>query len=211
MRKTDLSELRTCLRNPIPEILDAARYLDAAVSAHLANKHALADELIRMADMPEITDWTESLWGKGGPWSRPLAVEQLLPFVSKDDRVRQRMPPKTDLAALLERDGFTCRFCGIPLVRAETRKLIHKSYPDAARWGSRNADQHAGLQAMWLQYDHVVPHSRGGTNERSNMVVTCAPCNNGRAELTLEQVGVTDPRVQDPAASWWDGLERFRP
>jgi hypothetical protein len=46
---------RTCLRDPIPEIFDAARYLDAAVSAHLTGKHALANELIRMADMPVIS------------------------------------------------------------------------------------------------------------------------------------------------------------
>lgn len=36
--------LQPCLRPPIPEIFNAARYLDAAVSAHTASKRALADE-----------------------------------------------------------------------------------------------------------------------------------------------------------------------
>jgi hypothetical protein len=200
---------RTCLRDPIPEIYDAARYLDAAVAAHLAGRRALADELIRMADMPVISEWSESLWGVGGPWSRPLPVDSPLAFVPKEERVKARMPSKTEIATLLARDGYHCRFCGIPIVRAEIRMLMRGEYPDALRWGPRNSDQHAGLQAMWLQYDHLLPHARGGSSELSNMVVTCAPCNNGRSNLTLEEVGIEDPRLREPVRSMWDGLERF--
>ncbi len=204
--------MRSCLIEPIREIFDAARYLDAAVSAHMAGKHALADELIRLADMPAITDWTESLWGKGGPWSRPLSVENTPPSIPKAQRTSRRMPPSVELAALIRRDGFHCRFCGIPVVRTETRSLIRKAYPEALRWGdaNRNAEQHAGLQAMWLTYDHVLPYSRGGTSELDNMVIACQPCNCGRTELTLEEAGLADPRAREPVRSLWDGLERFR-
>jgi 5-methylcytosine-specific restriction endonuclease McrA len=200
---------RTCLRDPIPEILEAARFLDAAVSAHLMGKRVIADELIRLADIPVIIEWTESLWGAGGPWTRPLRVENRAAFVTKDQRIKARMPAKENQRALLARDGFHCRFCGIPLVTAEIRKLIHRVYPQALRWGKDNADQHAAFQAMHLQYDHLLPHARGGTNELSNMLVTCAPCNNGRSNLTLEEVGLTDPRLRTPLCSTWDGLERF--
>lgn len=123
-----------CLRDPIPEIFDAARYLDAAVSAHQAGRHARADELIRLADISAISGWSESLWGKGGPWSRPpLNVENAPPFVPKKQRIKARMPSKTETAILLARDGFHCRFCGIPLIRAETRMLIRNAYPEALR------------------------------------------------------------------------------
>ena len=163
-----------------------------------------------MADIPAISEWSESLWGKGGPWSRPLlSVENPLPFVPRAERVKARMPTKAEVATLLARDGFHCRFCGIPLIRAETRMLIRNAYPEALRWGVRNAEQHAGFQAMWLQYDHMLPHARGGSNELSNMIVTCAPCNNGRSNLTLEEVGLTDPFLRAPIRSKWDGLERF--
>ena len=200
---------KQCLREPIPEIFDAARSLDAAVSAHLAAKPALADELIRSADIPAISDWSESLWGKGGPWTRPLAVASPLPFVARQNRIVQRMPSKADLSALLKRDGFHCRFCGIPIVRAEIRTTLRRGYPDAVRWGDRNSEQHFGLQAMWLQFDHLLPHARGGNNELDNIVVTCAPCNNGRSNLTLEEVGLADPRLRQPVRSTWDGLERL--
>lgn len=204
------SSLRTCLRDPIPEIFDAARYLADAVTAHGVGQHALADELIRLADIPAINEWSESLWGKGGPHGRPLPVPNRAPFVPKAERVEQRQAGPPVKRALLARDGFHCRFCGIPLVRGETRALIRNAYPVALRWGERNADKHAAFQAMDLHYDHLLPHARGGTNELANMLVTCAPCNCGRDKLTLEEVGLSDPRLREPIRSTWDGLERFR-
>lgn len=165
--------------------------------------------MIRLADIPAITEWTESLWGAGGPFSRPLFVTNPPPPVAQDQRAKARMPTKAVKIAILARDGFQCRFCGIPLVRSETRSQIRKAYPDALRWGRTNAEQHAGIQAMSLEYDHILPFASGGTNELDNMIAACAPCNNGRCHLTLEQVGLTDPRLRDPIRSPWDGLERF--
>lgn len=199
-----------CLREPIPEIFDAARFLDAAVSAHMLGQISTARELFRLADMPAIRDWSEALWGAGGPWTKPRSVENPLPFVPRDLRTKLRMPSSAELKRLLDRDGFHCRFCGIPLVQANVRAKLHRTYPNEARWGDRNAEQHAGLQAMWLQFDHLVPHARGGTNAYENMIVTCAPCNNGRSNLTIEEAGLSDPRDRKPVSSSWDGLERFR-
>jgi 5-methylcytosine-specific restriction endonuclease McrA len=167
--------------------------------------------LLRRADIPAINEWSESLWGPGGPHSRPLSVPNRSPFVPKAERIERRQAGQAVKRALLARDGFHCRFCGIPLVRGETRKLILAAYPDALRWGARNAEKHAAFQAMDLHYDHLLPHARGGTNDFENMLVTCAPCNCGRDNLTLEEVGLSDPRLRDPVRSTWDGLERFRP
>jgi 5-methylcytosine-specific restriction endonuclease McrA len=63
---------------------------------------------------------------------------------------------------------------------------------------------------MWLQYDHLLPHARGGTNDLGNIVITCAPCNFARMNYTLEEIGLLDPRTREPVRSDWDGLERFR-
>lgn len=200
---------KICLIDPIPEIFEAAKYLDDAVSAHLAGDHETADELIRLADMPSIYDWCESLWGKGGPHSRPLPVENTPPYIPKAGRAEQRQAGLAVKRALIARDRFNCQFCGISLVRGETRKRIRQTYPDALRWGGGNADKHAAFQAMDLHYDHLLPHARGGTNDMENMLVTCAPCNCGRDSLTLEEAGLSDPRLRDPIRSAWDGLERF--
>jgi hypothetical protein len=86
------------------------------------------------------------------------------------------------------RDGLHCRFCGIPLIRREVRERIRMSYPTI--WGRQNFEQHAALQAMWLQYDHVLPHSLGGDNRFENLIITCAPCNYARMDFTLDQLGL---------------------
>ena len=120
------------------------------------------------------------------------------------------MPSGVERRALLARDGYHCRFCSIPLVRAETRKLILSVYPDPVHWGRRNIEQHAAFQAMRVQYDYIVPHAAGGSNELANLLITCAPCNYGRMSYTLEEVALEDPRSRAPIQSSWDGLERFR-
>jgi 5-methylcytosine-specific restriction endonuclease McrA len=120
------------------------------------------------------------------------------------------MPTTDEQNQLHIRDGYQCRFCGIPVVRKEVRQRIKRHYPEALGWGRRNAECHAAFQAMWAQYDHVIPHARGGTNELSNLVVTCAPCNYARMSYTCDEVGLADPRTLEPVISTWDGLERFR-
>ena len=152
-------KLRTCLRDPIPEIAQAARNLDAAVSAHLAGQFHLAGGLIWLADMSEIRAWTESLWGNNSPHVLLRSVPDSPISLSKDKRAKLRMPTRNEKQILHRRDGYHCRFCGIPLIRKETRERISKVYPDALPWGSRNSDQHAAFQAMWLQYDHLLPHA----------------------------------------------------
>lgn len=200
----NLVSLKRCFREPIPEIFDAARYLDAAVSAHLNGHNNVAAELFSLANDPKIWTWTDSIWGKNSPYvivtkqSNKEAIEKTI----------SRMPTTAQKSELHKRDGFHCRFCGIPVIRAEIRKTIHKMHPIAVQWGSTNASQHAAFQCMWAQYDHVVPHSHGGTNDLDNLVITCAACNFGKMEYTLEELSLIDPRTTPPRESLWDGLER---
>ena len=204
---TNKNDERRCLRDPIPQISDAARYLDAAISAHQAGRPKLTDELIRLGDMPEIRDWTESLWGANSPYVR-RRKDSAMEKPSLNVQGGARMPTAADKKQLHERDGFHCRFCGIPVIRMEIRAALRREYPEALPWGRRNVEQHAAFQAMWLQYDHLIPHARGGDSNIDNMLITCAPCNYGRWNYLVEEVGLLDPRQFDPIRSPWDGLER---
>jgi hypothetical protein len=197
--------LKRSFREPIPEIFDVARYLDAAVSAHLQGEGRLANQLFLLANNPKVRAWLESIWGKGSPY---VAVQKFPP-VELSSPSKARMPTATQIAELHERDGYHCRFCGIPVIRSQVRKRAVLLYPEAVTWGSTNLSQHAGFQALWAQYDHVVPHSCGGTNELDNLVVACAACNFGKMSHRLEELGLSDPRAFPPAQSAWDGLQRF--
>jgi HNH endonuclease len=210
MTEPNQKPLRACLCDPIPEIAEAAHYLGEAVSAHLNKKFDVADELIRRADMPEIREWSESLWGKNSPYVKFRAIANAPPSMHRAQRVALRMPTTAEKQALLQRDGYHCRFCGIPVIRETIRRRIKAVYSNALSWGRTNVTQHAAFQAMWVQYDHILPHARGGDNSLDNMVITCAPCNFGRMNYCLEEVGLIDPRTREPVRSSWDGLERFR-
>ena len=201
--------LRRCLCEPIPEIFDAARYLDAAASAHMVGHHDLADQLIRLADMPPIREWTESLWGAQSPYVHFRPQTDAPPHMPADQRTKVRMPTVAEKRQLHMRDGYHCRGCGIPVIRQEVRQYLQNIYSSAVRWEGQNAEQHAAFQAMWVQYDHVIPHARGGTNDADNMLITCAPCNYGRMNYTFAEVGLIDPRTRAPVQSQWDGLERL--
>ena len=200
-------ELRVCFREPIQEIAEAAALLNRAVSAHLLGHLVEAEALIKQADIPVVWDWTESILGKSSQYARISPVrEPSLPF---EARLPVRMPNAQEKLQLHARDGYHCRFCGIPVIRKEIRERIRRTYPGALRWGKRNAERHAAFFAMWVQYDHLVPHSKGGTNDLSNLIVTCSACNYGRGGYTLSEVGLCNPLERPPVISSWDGLESF--
>jgi hypothetical protein len=205
---------RLCMREPIPDLWDVALLLERAADSHLAGDVGRADLLLREANRPAVREWTESLWGsaKANPaqlrYRRVRTVANSQPRLPKEKRVQVRKPNAEERAAIISHYGRYCVFCRIPLIRFEVRAAFHRLYPDAVPWGSTNPSQHAAFQALWLQFDHLLPHSRGGDNSISNIVVTCAGCNYGRMDNTLDELGLIDPRSRNASCGGWDGLER---
>ncbi len=200
------TSLRRFLREPIPEIERAADLLEHATAAHLAGNHEQAAELLERSNDPVVRQWTESLWGKGGRYAVSGPFQSSPAFVSGQ---HARMPSANHQAALHRRDGYYCRFCGIPVIRKQVREYFRKAYPRIRVWGRKNCEQHAALQCMWAQYDHLLPHSRGGSNELENLVVTCAPCNYGRMQYTLSEARLNNPLERSPRSGPWRGLEQL--
>lgn len=209
--------LRDCFSDPIPEIFEAANLLNYAASAHLRGDDARAAMLLRAADMPILGEWLDPIWTVPHRQVVHKPAAELPPVLPKADRHKPRDATDLMKRALVARDGHHCQLCGIPLVRAAIRKLLTLHYPDAARWtGQKETQQHRGLQVMWLQYDHVVVHSRGGETSLENLVATCLACNYGRDRYMMSEVALRDPRTTVRRPSWdgwqaWDGLERVLP
>jgi hypothetical protein len=200
---------RTSFREHIPEIAQAACLLDRAADAHLVGDEDTARDLIHEANLPILRAWLESIWGKGSPHihARP---DPTAPTVVASP-IKPRMPSTAQKRALVERDGHHCRLCGMPVIRAEVRNRLRRIYGEALPWGNTNATQHAAFQLFWLQYDHLLPHARGGTNEAENVLIACAACNYGRMNWTLAEVGFAPMESIAPTRSAWDGLERVLP
>lgn len=49
--------------------------------------------------------------------------------------------------------------------------------------------RYCGAHGVKLECDHVMPVSRGGTNDRSNLVTACKPCNQTKGARTPEEMG----------------------
>lgn len=207
----DSSNSRECLKEPTKELWDAWDALSEAVDAHLSGQTTLADRLFRNANTRPVWDWINPLWTR--PFlsvvcRKPPNDTILLP---KDQRDPQRDPTPSTKNAVLKRDGYCCRYCGAPVVDAKIRKIIVDLYPAAVPWHPQDVNrQHAAFQCFWLQYDHVVPHSHGGSSSEDNVVVSCGLCNFGKDGYTLKQLGLSDPRDREPRKTDLDGLERMR-
>lgn len=55
----------------------------------------------------------------------------------------------------------------------------------------------APLPRLW-QVEHIIPKARGGTDALANLVPSCGPCNQAKADRTATEFGY--PRVAEQAA-----------
>lgn len=203
--------MREYIREPIPEIDAAYRNMARAVDAHLSGDYAAARQGFAAANDPKVWHWLNDVWFD----SRKHIVHKKPPGDTREVAASERDPDRAISSALrkevLKRDGYRCRYCGLPLIDAAVRKTAKALYPTAVPWsGKTTTEQHAGFQVFWLQFDHVVPHSHGGRSDMDNVVASCAACNYGKFYHTLLQLDLSDPRLRPPVPSDHDGLERLR-
>ncbi len=89
------------------------------------------------------------------------AVIRLVKFVHVPRKFRRQVTN----TFLFARDGYSCQFCG-------------------------RAERQLGFREC-LTRDHVVPISRGGTNEWDNVVTACSTCNTRKGNRLPEECGFT--------------------
>ena len=209
-------EMRRSLCSPIDDIFLSASKLLEAADLYRAGDFAGAEQRIREADSDAVRAYTEIAWGKGSAARHMfLTVKDAPAKFAVADRPRPRMPTAATRSNVIARDGHHCRFCGVPVIDPAIRRRLVGLFPETVRWGSTNASQHAAFQCMWLQFDHLLPNSRGGDSSVGNIVIACAACNFGRMEATLEEARLQNPLLFDPPKIWedyngWNGLESFR-
>ncbi len=119
-------------------------------------------------------------------------------------------PPAAEVRAVLEADGYRCRYCQREVVHGDLLKALQFAVGKTAfPLGPGNAGRHGAVFAHRAVVDHIVPRKRGGRTESNNLVTACYPCNFGKGDHTLEDLGLSAPRpaVRDA----WDGLQSLIP
>lgn len=203
--------MKQMIKEITPQVHSAVAALIAAVDAHVAGDQDAAAAQFRKANCPDTWAWLNDAWIVPRKNIVVLKPEGDSKPVPKAERDPDRNIHKSIKEAVLERDGYRCRYCGLPVVSAEIRKIAHRLYPQEIPWmSSIPAEQHSAFQVTWLQYDHVVPHSHGGRSSEDNVVISCALCNFGKDGFTLRQLDLEDPRLREPIPTSFDGLERLR-
>ena len=199
--------MRRSFLYPIPQIELSVSFLDEATDMFIKNSRVNAAEKIVSADMKEISAFYKLITGHT---NYAIHWQHRQPrSISKAERASIRMPSIHDEMEVFCRDGWRCRYCGTRVVSRQARKILIEEFPVETHWVRAENERHASLQCQAASLDHILPHSRGGDNERENLVTACGPCQFGRNQWTLEEVGFMDPRDFPPRVDEWDGLLRL--
>lgn len=87
--------------------------------------------------------------------------------------------PRPIRAAVLSRDGNACVYC--------SRKEGEYGPTETKRDG-------------YMHLDHVIPLTHGGSNDISNLVTACGPCNQFKSDRTPDECGLTWPEIDGKRA-----------
>ena len=88
------------------------------------------------------------------------AVIRLVRFVHVPRRFRRQVTN----TFLFARDGYRCQYCGRTAADLRPRESLTR--------------------------DHLIPMSRGGTNDWSNVVTACSPCNTRKGNRLPDEIGM---------------------
>ena len=106
-------------------------------------------------------------------------------------RLSRRVPRRRE-AAVLARDRYTCRYCGLRMVSIPVLRAVHELFPTVFRWhlNWKTLDCNVAFWRDATSLDHRDPVTRGGGNDAANLVTACWPCNASKGNLTLEELGI---------------------
>jgi len=111
------------------------------------------------------------------------------------------------------RDGYRCRYCGTRVVAKSALAALERAVgkPEFCCSTNINAEDHGIVLVFKAVADHVAPLKLGGRTDLDNLVTGCQPCNYGKYNFTLDQLGLDDPRERPPVTDDWDGLTSLVP
>ncbi len=127
--------------------------------------------------------------------------------------VREPIPKKLQLK-ILNRDNWTCRYCDDSVFFSPTLKLLNELSPNHGYYHPNGkTDKMLSLfQWRWASVDHIVPVTKGGTNEEANLVTACWRCNLNLNDKSTDK-GKPQPNQLNKSAIEvnWDGLSSLYP
>lgn len=143
------------------------------------------------------------------------AVETALAGIEQrvvDIEPRRGVPLPTAVSAF-ERDCWTCRYCAGKTIAPPVLRVLSRLYPERfpyhPNW--KAGQVHPAYLLLSTTLDHVHPGGRGGSwNDPANLVAACWPCNSGKGDFTLDEIGWKLLAESDVVSEWSDLTANYR-
>lgn len=139
---------------------------------------------------------------------------QLVEGVAQPGSLQPTKRPAPSLrrwVAIFTRDAYTCRYClrrtiAPPVLRAVSM-LFPQTFKFHPNWKTSECD--AAYLVLSTSLDHVIPVTRGGTDDVANLVTACWMCNGMKSNFLLAELpGWT---IHEIAERTWSGLTEHLP
>ncbi len=185
---------------PLPkpdEALVAMDTFEASYRALLSGDISKARELLSHIPSHQMQTWFD-MHAQNVSTLRFRGLGSIAPVI-----VSTELDPKKTFSHLspqiYRRDNFHCRYCGSKVAPRSFFTRFSNLIGDDAFYIGRANREMPGIYLLFVAtLDHVTPHRLGGRTDASNLVTSCWPCNYGKMEYTLEQIGIDDPRLTPP-------------
>jgi hypothetical protein len=172
-------------------IKDSFQILVDAITQASAGKVEIAQTILKNSRDLEMRTWYDVHAQNIAKWRfdafKVQTPEPILPL----DPVKTFSKFESRLFA---RDNYKCRYCSDPVISKkmfkEANSVIGSSFLPLGRTNLTRS----GFYLMFVAtLDHVTPWSLGGKTDESNLVTSCWSCNYGKANFTVEQIGLWNP------------------
>ena len=173
-------------------ITDSFQVFSESLELIREDKLVEAKSLLNNSPDLEMREWFHVHAQNTGAWrSKAFGIPRQAPVASLDPvKAFTKFEP-----SVFARDNFRCRYCSSEVLPKKVFKQARAMLgAETIPLGRTNASR-SGFYLMFVAtLDHVLPWSLGGRTDETNLVSCCWSCNYGKANFTVEQLGLKDPR-----------------
>ncbi|EDM25777.1 hypothetical protein LNTAR_15212 [Lentisphaera araneosa HTCC2155] len=184
----------------------------SAVESAFRGDLSHSKEILKTIKSDDLRDWFVDHGQNTGKFRNAYfqnKKENIIPKEELEEK-EKRISSKYE-KEVLERDYYTCQYCGGKLIPNEVLKAFSKliGVEDFSYTGNTNADRHGIHFYVKPTIDHVIPWNMGGLGNPKNFVASCWGCNFGKAGWSLKQLGLDDPMKNHFKNDDWKGLKEL--
>jgi len=172
-------------------IKDSFQILVDAITDASAGKEELARSILKNSRDLEMRTWYDVHAQNVAKWRFDnFKIETPEPILPLDPENRFSKFERK----LFARDNYACRYCTDPVIPKKVFEKAQSLIGSTDLPLGRTNLTRSGFYLMFVAtLDHVIPWSLGGRTDESNLVTSCWSCNYGKANFTVEQIGIKTP------------------